>query len=208
MCWPLWDWRQWTRVDRSASNQSECSSMCHIPTWFSQLPRLVEEATSGLTVTTRAAISGAAPREVEQEPPEGLLSRLAALVGSRRTRSAAGAGPSRCGGRRAGAGRRPRRPSPPGCRARSGAHGAAGSAPRSRPSWSPLLVGQQRRVVTGVALRGQAPGFDRVGQDHRRPVGDLVGGGEGFQQVTEVVTTEVAQAGGDGGVVERRRATG
>ena len=53
-----------------------------------------------------------------------------------------------------------------------------------------------------VALRGQAPGFDRVGQDHRRPIGDLVGGGEGFQQVTEVVTTEVAQAGGDGGIVE------
>ena len=50
---------QWTSMDRSWANQSGLSSMCHMPTRLIQPPRLVDDATSGLTVTTRAATSGA-----------------------------------------------------------------------------------------------------------------------------------------------------
>jgi hypothetical protein len=45
------------------------SPSCHTPERLIQPPRLVEEATSGLTVTTRAATSGAAwARSTKKRP--------------------------------------------------------------------------------------------------------------------------------------------
>ncbi len=40
-----------------------------MPTWLIQPPRLVEEATSGLTVTTRSATSGASRARSTKKRP-------------------------------------------------------------------------------------------------------------------------------------------
>ena len=58
-----------------------------------------------------------------------------------------------------------------------------------------LLVVEQRRVVGRVALGGQRPALDRVGEDDRRAVAHGVGGAVGGQQPLEVVAAEVAEGG-------------
>ena len=59
MCWPCRVSRQRTSVSVSSPNQSMRSPRAQIPARLIQPPRLVDEATSGLTVTMRAATSGA-----------------------------------------------------------------------------------------------------------------------------------------------------
>ena len=48
-----------------------------------------------------------------------------------------------------------------------------------------------------MALGGQAPGLDRVGEDDGRTVLDLIGAAEGVEQVGEVVAAEVAHGGAE-----------
>ena len=133
-CWPCEDSRQRMSVCGSSANQSMRSPMFHTPAWLIQPPRFVDEATSGETVTTRAATSGVGAREVDEEASERLLGRGAARVhtadvarhGARLAQTAAG---------RDGAAPPPRRQSSasgvPGANA---AHGSAMSAPSSRAS--------------------------------------------------------------------------
>ena len=59
MCCPVGFSRQCRMVSASSANQSVRSLADHTPTLFTQPPRLVLELTSGLTVTTRRAASGA-----------------------------------------------------------------------------------------------------------------------------------------------------
>ncbi len=66
----------------------------------------------------------------------------------------------------------------------------------------PLLHGEQGGVVAGMALGGQAPGLDRVGEDHRRAIGDGVRLGEGGEQLGDVVASEVADRALQLGVLE------
>ena len=131
-------------------------------------------ATSGLTVTTRSATSGAVRVELAEQPPERLLGRDpapvgAAEVGGHGRRGAAASGrplqalaPSRAQSR----------PS-----SESGAkvaHGSSGSQPRRSASAAHLLGGEERGVVGRVALGRQPPALERVGEDHDRAVGDRV----------------------------------
>ena len=57
-------------------------------------------------------------------------------------------------------------------------------------------------MVRGVALGGQRPALDRVGEDDARPVADLVGLAVAVDQAREVVAAEVAERGQQVGVVE------
>ena len=59
MCCPVGRSRQCRIVSASSANQSVRSCAAHTPTLFTHPPRLVLELTSGLTVTTRRATSGA-----------------------------------------------------------------------------------------------------------------------------------------------------
>jgi hypothetical protein len=59
MCCPVGFSRQCKMVSASSANQSVRSAADHTPTLLTQPPRLVLELTSGLTVTTRRAASGA-----------------------------------------------------------------------------------------------------------------------------------------------------
>ena len=152
--------RRTSPAGRSATTRRPCSP---------SRPGWCDELTSGLTVTTRAAASGACPGQVEQGPAERGL-------GGGRCRAGCGRGPparaGACRGRRRaaqpvggrGAQLRPRR-----CRPANRAHGSAGSAPSRAASSRQLVVGQQRGVVLRVALDGQPVALDRVREDHRRP---------------------------------------
>src|SRR5215216_5500102 len=60
---------QWTSVCESSANQSRRSPTDQMPALLIQPPRLVELATSGLTVTTRSATSGAScTRSTKKRP--------------------------------------------------------------------------------------------------------------------------------------------
>ena len=181
--WRPWsDSRQRTSVSESSANQSMRSPMLQMPLRLIQPPRLVDDATSGATVTTW-------PRR--PRAPRGRGRRRGA-------RAPAGWSPSRCAGaraRRAPAAARGARPA----RARSRAAAAAHSRPsgESAVEGAPrlarvgaqllgevdeLLVVEQRRVVGRVALGGQRPALDRVGEDDRRAVADGVGRAVGGEQ--------------------------
>ncbi len=58
-CCPVGRSRQCRIVSGSSANQSTRSRADHTPTLFTQPPRFVDELTSGQSVTTRAAASGA-----------------------------------------------------------------------------------------------------------------------------------------------------
>jgi hypothetical protein len=136
-CWPVAFSRQCRIVSGSSANQSRRSSCDQTPTLFTQPPRLVDELTSGLTVTTRAPTSGAArlrssrvrpsaawvvPLPCGVRPRSAGTARLSTVdTGGRRSRSAAAAS-------------RPAGALPAGNRA----HGSAGSSPSrsaSAASW-------------------------------------------------------------------------
>ena len=165
-----------------------------MPAWLIQPPRLVEEATSGLTVTTCSTTSGAAwPRSTKKRPNDcwvevsPMCARPTSLGGAgavrgggvSRSRRCAASSQSSASGRPGGEGR-----------PRVGAVGAELGG-----ELLPLLDREQRGVVGRVALRRQRPGLDRVGEHDRRAVGRLVGLAEGVEQVGEVVAAEVPQRG-------------
>ena len=56
-------------------------------------------------------------------------------------------------------------------------------------------------MIARVAGGRQPPALDRVGEDHAGAVGDGVARGEGLEQLRHVVTAEVADESGAGGVV-------
>ena len=184
-CWPVGRSRQCRIVSGSSANQSTRSRAAHTPTLLTQPPRLVDELTSGASVTTRAAASGAdRVRSSSARPsaawvvavPDGVRPRSAGTAGGAAAgdRVAAQAG----GGLRTqrGLGRAVRRTAPTGRRRRSRA---------ARASSRELHRRQQRRVVLGVPLGRQAVALDGVGEDHRGP--GVVDGGEGLAQGVEVV---------------------
>ena len=101
------------------------------PTLFTQPPRFVMEATSGLTVTTRRAASGAARVRSSRARPSAAC--VVAVPDGVRPRSAGHGG--RLGRRRRRAAQPPRdvaRTAPARLAVANRAHGSAGSAPSSR----------------------------------------------------------------------------
>ena len=115
--------------------------------------------------------------EIDEEAPERLLGGLACRVCSRPSvgghpRRLGDGGPARARRRRAaaraqlGLGRGVGEAAPT---------GRAGSVPSCAASSLELLVAEQRRVVGRVALGGQRPALDRVGEDDARAVADGVG---------------------------------
>ena len=74
-------------------------------------------------------------------------------------------------------------------------HGSCGVGAELLGEVEELLVVEQRRVVGGMALGGQRPALDRVGEDDRRAVAHGVGGAVGGEQRLEVVAAEVAEGG-------------
>ena len=121
---------QWTSVWESSANQSRRSPTDQMPDLLIQPPRFVELATSGLTVTTRSATSGAScTRSTKKRPkacwvdscPRCLRPSEAGTAGGVR-----GFGSSRASAAAAAAAR-----SASGLPGSNGAHGFAASA----PSW-------------------------------------------------------------------------
>ena len=138
------------------------------PTLFTQPPRLVDELTSGLTVTTRAPTSGAARLRSSRVRPSAAW--VVALPCGVRPRSAGTAGLSTVdtGGRRSRPAAAASRP--------AGALSAGKPGPRvGRVEPEPvgqrgqLAGGQQRGMVLRVPLDGQPVPLERVRDDHRRP---------------------------------------
>ena len=128
MCCPVGFSRQCRMVSASSANQSVRSRADHTPTLFTQPPRLVLELTSGLTVTTRAAASGASRVRSSRARPSAAWV-VATPVGER-PRSSGTAGGA-CGGE---AWRRSRRAvcahsSPAALSAAGRCHGWPGSVP-------------------------------------------------------------------------------
>ncbi len=206
MCWPWSFSRQRTSVSVSSANQSMRSPTDQIPALLIQPPRLVEVPTSGDTVTTRAATSGASRSRSTQKRPNacwvdsrprcsrpsdaGTAGGSRSSTGSRRSRAAASAHSRRL--RRVVLEAGPRV-------VRIGAqHGR---------QLGELLGREQRRVVGRMALGRQPPALDRVGEHDARAVAHLVGRPEAVDQRAEVVAAEVAERGQQIGVVagEHRR---
>ena len=79
---------------------------------------------------------------------------------------------------------------------------SSGSSPSLAASSRYCVVVEQRRVVGGVALGGQRPALDRVGEDDARAVADRVGLAVAVDQAREVVAAEVAEGGEQVVVVE------
>ena len=161
---------QCTSVWGSSANQSRRSPTDQIPDLLIQPPRFVELATSGLTVTTRSATSGAScTRSTKKRPnacwvdswPRCLRPSVGGTSGGSRAARARRARARRGRGAQLGLGA---------ARRRSCAQGSSASAPSCSRELRELLGGQQRRVVLRVALDRQRPALDRVGEDHRRPV--------------------------------------
>ena len=124
---------QWTSVCGSSANQSRRSPTEKIADLLIHPPRLVELATSGLTVTTRSATSGAScTRSTKKRPnaccvdslPRCLRPRLAGTAGG-----ATGSGSSRASAVAAAAHSSPS--ALPGSRAAHGSSASAPSAPAS-----------------------------------------------------------------------------
>ncbi len=139
------------------------------PTLFTQPPRLVDELTSGQSVTTRRAASGASRVRSSRARPERGLGGGGARRACGRCRRAARAPARRHRARGAAAPRSPRtarRPAEPVGEPRPRVVGVGADA---RGELAELLGGEQRRVVLRVALGGQPVALDRVGEDHGRP---------------------------------------
>ncbi len=203
-CWPWSDSRQRTSVSVSSANQSMRSPTRRCPTLLIQPPRLVEVPTSGETVTARAATSGASRSRSTQKRPN------ACWVDSRPGARGRATPAPRAARRRAPAARSSRAParshsSASGEPAANDAHGSSGSAPSRGAELGELLVGEQRRVVGGMALGRQPPALDRVGEDDARAVADGVGLAVAVDQRREVVAAEVAERGQQLALVEARR---
>ncbi len=68
-CWPVSLSAQWIRASVSPENQSARWRVFQMPTLLIQPPRLVDDATSGLTVTTRSATEGASRARASKKRP-------------------------------------------------------------------------------------------------------------------------------------------
>ncbi len=192
MCWPCSFSRQRTSVSESSANQSMRSPACQTPTRLIQPPRLVDEATSGLTVTTRFAISGAPWARSTKKRPKACWVEAVPACSCPSSAGTSSVGTGVTAGRSSRAAAR-RQSSLLGAAVREGRPRIVGVGAEVGGEVAPLLVAEERRVVAGMALGRQAPGLDRVGEDHRRAVDHLVGGGERVEQHRQVVAAEVAE---------------
>ena len=171
MCWPCSDSRQWTSVSVSSANQSMRSPEVPDPGAVDPAAEVRRGRDVGTDRDDVRGDLGRVVREVDEEAPERLLRRGAAGVRRGRRRPAG----SRRGGRRDRLALEPRG----GLSAQLRLGRSVGEArPRIGGVGAelggellPLLGRQQRRVVGRVALGRQPPRLDRVGEDHRRPVG-------------------------------------
>ena len=191
--WRPWsDSRQRTSVSVSSANQSIRSPGFQMPALLIQPPRLVEVPTSGLTVTTRSATSGASRVRSTKKRPNACWVLALPVCLRPRSGGSVGAGTAGVGSRRS---RSPtvRHSSP--AAPSSGWNGASGVLPQLGGQLAVLRVVEQRGVVGRVALGGQRPALDRVGEDDGRAVLDRVGLAVAVDQAREVVAAEVAEGG-------------
>ena len=149
-----------------------------MPALLIQPPRFVEVPTSGETVTTRSATSGASRTRSTKKRPNACCVDARPVCSRPRPAGTSGGGATNFGG-----GRSSRRP--------VAAHSSASALPSAKPrpriarvgpelagEVGVLLVVQQRGVVGRVALGRQRPALDRVREDdgragsaRRRPAG-------------------------------------
>ena len=193
-------WRPWsvsrqrTSVSVSSANQSMRSPGDQIPALLIQPPRFVEVPTSGETVTTRSATSGASRTRSTKKRPNAcwveavpLCSRPRSSGHARRVDDElrrAAVEPPRRGRAQLGLRR---------CRRRSVAHGILRVGAERLRELPVLLLVEQRGVVGRVALGRQPPALDRVGEHDRRAVAHRVGLAVAVEQRAEVVAAEVAE---------------
>ena len=119
---------QCTSVCGSSANQSRRSPTDQMPDLLIQPPRLVELATSGLTVTTRSATSGAScTRSTKKRPNACCVDSLPRCV--RPSVAGTSGGVRGSGSSRASAVAAAAASSPSGLAGSKGAHGSAGSVP-------------------------------------------------------------------------------
>ena len=178
-CWPSGRSRQCRMVSGSSANQSTRSRADHTPTLFTQPPRLVDDETSGASVTTRFAASGAVRvRSSRVRPsaawvvacPPGVAADVGGQLGhgvrrdGRAAEAIGGVAAQRRGGRRC----------------REAGPGLVGGRADLLGQLAPLLGGEQRGVVLRVALRGQAVALDRVREEHGR-----AGVVDGFERLAQ-----------------------
>ena len=178
-CWPPGRSRQCRIVSGSSANQSTRSRADHTPTLFTQPPRFVDDETSGHSVTTRAAASGAERVRSSRARPSaawvvacppgvrpmsvGSSTARGGRHGVAASRRAAAAHSRACGGRREAA--------PTGCPV---------DARAARPARPSVRAVSSEEWFCGWPSRGQAVALDRVGEDHRRA--GVVDGGEGLAE--------------------------
>ena len=199
MCCPVGFSRQCMMVSASSSNQLRRSSGDHTPTLLSHPARLVVELTSGLTVTTRLAASGASRVRSSRVRPSAAC--VVVVASGVRPISAGTAGGAVTGDLvaaqplRGGIAHRARRgvglePGPRRRRVHAERRGEVGE----------LLVAQQRRMILRMALDRQAVTLDRVGDDHRRPA--VVDLRVRLPQRVQVVPAQVADRLDQGAIVQ------
>ncbi len=150
--------------------------------------------TSGETVTTRSATSGASRARSTKKRPNACCVDSLPRCSRPRSGGIAGGFTTKNGGssrasRRAVAAHSSAAAEPSGKRAQ----GSAGSAPTCSARSAYCCVVEQRRVVGGVALRRQRPALDRVREHDARPVAHGVGLAVAVDQRAEVVAAEVAE---------------
>ncbi len=174
---------------------SRCGRPCsRRPTRLIQPPRFVEEATSGLTVTTRSATSGAACARSTKKRPNACC--VEAVPACARPTSRGTARRRARGERLALAAARPRSGTARPRRVPSAkrAHGSSASAPRSPASCAHCSAVSSAEWLAGWPSVGSRQRLDRVGED--RPTAGRVAASacaERVEQVGEVVTAEVAR---------------
>ena len=135
MCRPCSVSRQRTSVSVSSANQSIRSPRCQIPPRLIQPPRFVDDATSGLTVTTWAATSEAPWERSTKKRPNACWVDSFPVCPRPRSAGISGTGRSSTVGRRSRAATSVHRSASavPGSNA---AHGSAASAPSASASCS------------------------------------------------------------------------
>src|SRR5215210_7833209 len=168
---------QCTRVCGSSANQSRRSPTDQIPDLLIQPPRLVELATSGLTVTTRSATSGASCTRSTKKRPN------ACCVDSLPRCFRPSAGGTSGGGRRGGL-------ALPAAWVERGPRVVSVRAERIR-ELGELLDGEERRVVLRMPLDRERPALDRVGEDHGRAI--VLHRPVRLDQLADVVAAEIAE---------------
>ncbi len=198
-CCPSGRSRQCRIVSGSSANQSTRSRADQTPTLFTQPPRLVEELTSGHSVTTRRAASGADRVRSSSARPSAAWVVAVPLGVRPMSVGTDGAAAGRTGSRRSRSAT---------CGAQPGRRGAVGEPrPRGRRIGAGALrelaelgVGELRGVVLRVPLAGQPVALHGVGEDHRGAA--VVDRRERLAERGQVVPAQVAHRGVQGRVVQ------